>query len=34
MTQAGKVIPDEDILRNSFHGMETRVKLGEHVGRK
>lgn len=34
MTQAGKVLPDEDILRNSSKGIETRVKLGEHVGRK
>ncbi len=34
MTQKGKVRPDHDILKNSEKGIETIVKLGEHVGRK
>ncbi len=34
MTQAGKACPDEDILRNSELGIETKVKLGERVGRR
>lgn len=33
MTQAGTVLPDPDILENSGRGMETKVKLGEQVGR-
>ena len=32
ITQAEKVRPDKDILENSEKGIETRVKLGEHVG--
>lgn len=32
MTQAGKVRPDNDILKNSARGIETRVKLGERIG--
>ncbi len=34
MTQKGQVLPDGDILRHSKSGVETRVKLGEHVGEK
>lgn len=34
MTQAGKVYPDNDILKNSAYGIETKVRLGERVGRK
>lgn len=34
LTQAGAVQPDADILRNSQKGIETKVKLGEHIGRK
>lgn len=34
MTQKGQVVPDGDILRYSKSGVETRVKLGEHVGAK
>ncbi len=34
MTKAGTVCPDEDILKNSRKGIETRVRLGEGVGRK
>lgn len=34
MTRKDKVIPDQDILENSSRGIETRVKLGERVGRK
>lgn len=34
VTQAGKVRPDEDILKNSRLGIETRVKLGERVGKR
>ena len=32
MTQAGKVRPDEDILKNSTQGIETKVRLGERIG--
>jgi len=32
MTQAGAVLPDADILKNSLRGMETKVRLGERVG--
>lgn len=32
LTQAGKVRPDPDILNYSVRGIETKVKLGEHVG--
>lgn len=31
-TQAGQVYPDQDLLENSKRGMETKVKLGEHIG--
>lgn len=34
MTQKGKVRPDEDILKNSERGIETKVRLGEQVGMK
>lgn len=34
MTRKGMVRPDRDILKNSCQGIETRVKLGERVGRK
>ncbi len=34
MTQIGTVCPDEDILKNSEQGIETRVRLGERVGVK
>lgn len=34
MTQKGKVRPDEDILKYSRQGIETKVKLGERVGVK
>lgn len=34
MTQEGRVCPDEDILRNSELGIETKVKLGEQVGKR
>lgn len=34
MTQEGRVLPDEDILKNSAKGIETSVRLGERVGRK
>lgn len=34
MTRAGSVQPDEDILENSMGGIETKVKLGECIGRK
>lgn len=34
MTQRGKARPDTDILKNSKNGIETIVKLGEHVGIK
>jgi phosphatidylserine decarboxylase len=33
MTQEGAVVPDEDLVRNSEMGIETKVKLGERVGR-
>lgn len=33
MTQAEKVCPDKDILENSRQGIETKVKLGERIGR-
>ncbi len=32
MTQRGTVRPDQDIIRNSVRGIETRVRLGERVG--
>lgn len=34
MTRAESVQPDEDILENSARGIETRVRLGERVGKK
>lgn len=34
MTQKDKVLPDSDILRNSGDGIETRVWMGESVGKK
>lgn len=34
MTQKGTVMPDLDILRNSKDGVETRVLMGEQVGKK
>lgn len=34
MTQKGAVCPDKDILRNTVRGIETKVKMGEHVGTK
>lgn len=34
MTKAGSVQPDQDILENSLRGIETKVKLGEHIGKK
>lgn len=34
LTQKGQVVPDGDILRHSKSGIETKVKLGEHVGAK
>ena len=34
LTQKGQVVPDGDILRYSKSGIETKVKLGEHVGEK
>ncbi len=34
MTQRGRVRPDEDILNYSVRGIETKVKLGEHIGRR
>lgn len=34
MTRKGRVCPDEDILENSSRGIETRVKLGERIGKK
>lgn len=33
ITRKGAVCPDEDILRNSIQGIETKVKLGERVGK-
>lgn len=32
LTQKGTVYPDRDILKNSRHGVETRVLMGEGVG--
>ena len=34
MTRKGAVSPDRDILENSRRGIETKVRLGEGVGRK
>lgn len=34
MTKRGAALPDEDIRRNSRQGIETRVHLGERVGRR
>ena len=34
MTRQNTVCPDEDILNNSRQGIETRVLLGERIGRK
>lgn len=34
MTKAGTVCPDSDILRHSGKGIETKVRLGERVGKK
>lgn len=34
MTKRGAVCPDRDILGNSRRGIETQVKLGEHIGRQ
>ena len=34
MTRSKSVQPDEDILENSARGIETRVRLGERVGKK
>lgn len=34
MTQKNKVCPDKDILKYSARGIETRVKLGESIGRR
>lgn len=34
MTQKGQVLPNGDLLRYSRRGIETKVKLGEMVGRK
>lgn len=34
ITQKDKVLPDSDILKNSREGIETRVLLGEQVGKK
>ena len=33
ITREGKVQPDPDILENSRRGIETKVKLGERVGK-
>lgn len=33
VTREGRVRPDEDILENSIQGIETKVKLGERVGK-
>lgn len=33
VTREGRVRPDEDILENSMRGIETKVKLGERVGK-
>lgn len=34
ITGQGKVTPDRDIVKNSRHGIETRVRMGEKVGKK
>lgn len=34
MTQKDKVCPDKDILKYSVRGIETKVKMGESVGRR
>lgn len=34
LTQAGSVYPDRDILKNSRHHIETKVRQGEQVGSK
>ena len=34
MTEKGQAVPDQDILENSKRGIETKVRLGEAVGRK
>lgn len=34
LTQKGRVLPNGDILRHSRSGIETKVKLGEMVGRR
>lgn len=34
MTQKGAVCPGKDILRNTVRGIETKVKMGEQVGKK
>ncbi len=34
ITQRGKVCPDSDILSQSERGIETRVRMGEQVGKK
>ena len=34
MTQKNKVCPDKDILKYSVRGIETKVKMGESVGRR
>ena len=33
LTQKGKAMPDPDIWENSLNGIETKVRLGESVGR-
>ena len=33
LTQKGKAMPDPDIWENSQQGIETKVKLGESIGR-
>ena len=33
LTQKGKAMPDQDIWDNSLNGIETKVRLGESVGR-
>lgn len=34
MTQKNQVCPDRDILKYSVRGIETKVKLGEHIGKR
>lgn len=34
LTQPGRVCPDRDILENTKHGIETKVKLGERTGKR